>query len=343
MKKLLVFGIALVAINLSLKAQIEMNSSGNVGIGNTPNSSYKLYVNGQSYFSSFVGIGASPSSPYFLKVGGGFLFYNNGYPAIEAKGIDYEKYILPTSDNTCYLGMEGKRFAEIWTYHLNTHSDARDKENIREIKGALDAILKLRGVTYDLKYETIFPDSLDIKIKDEKYKENKIKKSQNQVGFLAQEVEKVLPNVVSHDDSTDEYGIYYLRIIPIVVEALKEQQAIIENLKDEVATLSNNESKKSGKLGPQDNEPEIQNQLFQNAPNPFTESTVIKYKIAETTQSAMLNIYNMNGTQLKSITIHQTGSGSITLNGNELGAGMYMYTLIADGNIVDTKQMVLTE
>ena len=64
---------------------------------------------------------------------------------------------------------------------------------------------------------------------------------------------------------------------------------------------------------------------------------------AAAVQNAMLNIYNMNGTQLKSIDIQQTGSGSITINGSEFGAGMYMYALIVDGNIIDTKNMVLTE
>jgi len=51
----------------------------------------------------------------------------------------------------------------------------------------------------------------------------------------------------------------------------------------------------------------------------------------------------MNGTQLKSIPLNQKGNGSITINGSELKAGMYMYTLITDRQVVDTKRMILTD
>lgn len=51
----------------------------------------------------------------------------------------------------------------------------------------------------------------------------------------------------------------------------------------------------------------------------------------------------MSGTQLKCVKIHQTGYGNITIDGNELNAGMYMYAMIADGKAIDTKQMILTE
>ena len=48
----------------------------------------------------------------------------------------------------------------------------------------------------------------------------------------------------------------------------------------------------------------------------------------------MLNIYNMLGNQLKSINLNQNGTGAITINGNEFGAGMYMYALIVDGKLL---------
>ncbi len=51
----------------------------------------------------------------------------------------------------------------------------------------------------------------------------------------------------------------------------------------------------------------------------------------------------MTGTLLKTITINQRGVGNITINANELVAGMYLYSLVCDGKTVDTKQMLLTE
>jgi len=83
--------------------------------------------------------------------------------------------------------------------------------------------------------------------------------------------------------------------------------------------------------------------LYQNSPNPFSVSTKIEYYLPADVQKATIYIYDMNGTQLKSIPLNQKGNGSITINGNELKAGMYMYSLIADGQVVDTKRMILTD
>ena len=51
----------------------------------------------------------------------------------------------------------------------------------------------------------------------------------------------------------------------------------------------------------------------------------------------------MQGTEIKSYTIIAKGSGNITIQGHELPAGMYMYTLLVNNNIVDTKKMILTK
>ncbi len=83
--------------------------------------------------------------------------------------------------------------------------------------------------------------------------------------------------------------------------------------------------------------------LFQNAPNPFSTQTTIRYEIPEIIQSAQLHICNMTGTLLKTISVNQRGSGNVLVNANEFVAGMYLYSLVCDGRIVDTKQMMLTE
>ena len=46
---------------------------------------------------------------------------------------------------------------------------------------------------------------------------------------------------------------------------------------------------------------------------------------------------------LKSIELHQRGEGSILIDGGELDPGMYIYAMIADGKVIDTKQMILTD
>ena len=65
--------------------------------------------------------------------------------------------------------------------------------------------------------------------------------------------------------------------------------------------------------------------------------------IPEEVTSATLYVYDMQGAQKKSITINERGNTSVTISGGEFIAGMYMYTLLADGKEVDTKRMILTE
>ena len=83
--------------------------------------------------------------------------------------------------------------------------------------------------------------------------------------------------------------------------------------------------------------------LFQNSPNPFNQATEIKYYLTENVYSASLYLYDMQGLQIRSYNIEKKGEGIISIDGNELEAGIYMYSLIADGKEVDTKKMILTQ
>ncbi len=83
--------------------------------------------------------------------------------------------------------------------------------------------------------------------------------------------------------------------------------------------------------------------LYQNNPNPFSQQTQIKCFIPSNAMVSNIYIYDMQGTQIKEVQINGTGNEAITIQGSELKAGMYMYSLIIDGKVIDTKKMVLTD
>ena len=92
-------------------------------------------------------------------------------------------------------------------------SDIRLKENIKPIESALDKVSKLQGVTFNWKNKS--ENILDIK---------------EDIGFIAQDVKKVLPELVRENDN----GMLSMRhqgITPILLEAIKELKAEIEELK----------------------------------------------------------------------------------------------------------------
>ncbi|NJK97706.1 MAG: T9SS type A sorting domain-containing protein [Bacteroidales bacterium] len=119
-----------------------------------------------------------------------------------------------------------------------------------------------------------------------------------------------------------------------MVEAIKEQQKMIDELKFKMET-GNFKSTSNFNYNEE-------NQLFQNSPNPFSENTKIEYFLSENVTSASICIYNLNGEQLKSLSLYSRGKSNVEITKNELRPGIYIYSLIADGNVIDTKRMTLT-
>jgi hypothetical protein len=85
------------------------------------------------------------------------------------------------------------------------------------------------------------------------------------------------------------------------------------------------------------------NIISQNFPNPFDEITQIDYRLSANITSAFIKVCNLKGKQLKSIKLEQTGNGSISIARGALKPGIYLYTLVANGQMVDTKKMMITE
>lgn len=162
-------------------------------------------------------------------------------------------------------------------------------------------------------------------------------------GLVASELKEVLPELV-YEGQNGELCINYIEMIPLLVQSIKE-------LKAEIATLQGGNNGgvivMSRAIGDATSVEEATAltipMLKQNNPNPFTENTVIEYTLPETVQTANIYIYDMNGSQIEQIALTERGEASITVNGGQLSAGMYLYSLIADGKVIDTKRMILTK
>ncbi len=124
------------------------------------------------------------------------------------------------------------------------------------------------------------------------------------------------------------------------IEKEIEEKSKIEKLEKEMAEL-----KQLVSLTPQNNAIPSENRakLYQNTPNPFNQQTEIQYFLSDEVGNAAILVFDMNGKQLKSYGITQKGKGKIVIYGNDFRAGMYLYSLVADSKIIDTKRMILTE
>ena len=108
-------------------------------------------------------------------------------------------------------------FAEGPGTHYGSPSSIRWRKNTREIDRALEKVLNLRGVYFDW---------------------DEARGGKHGMGFIAEEVGKQFPEIVAYErDGVYARGLDYGAITPVLVQAIREQQAQIEALKAEIEAL----------------------------------------------------------------------------------------------------------
>lgn len=217
---------------------------------------------------------------------------------------------------------------------VNTTSDIRFKTNIADVD--YSAIVKLQNIhpiQFLWKQQDVTRDENNSNESALASLSSDIDTKRLHYGFIAQELQKFYPELVLEDE--DGYlSINYIEIIPLLVQAIQELSTEVDNLK---GSSPNRVMSREHEI---DNCKAI---LYQNNPNPFTTDTQIGYNLPESTSSASLYVYNMNGAQIADYPITTFGEGSVIITARDLDAGMYLYSLIADGQVVDTKRMILTK
>lgn len=91
-------------------------------------------------------------------------------------------------------------------------SDARYKRDVKSIDDALEIVKKMRGVYFRWREGAVPSDEFS---------------TRRQIGFIGQEVEKALPEIVATGPDGDK-AVAYQNVTPVLVEAVKEQQAVID-------------------------------------------------------------------------------------------------------------------
>ena len=226
-----------------------------------------------------------------------------------------------------------------------TASDRQLKSNVEDYTLGLDAIKKMHPKSY------VYNGTGGIGTKE------------MQVGLIAQDLEKIAPELITdyvfsdpRYDIREEYlAIKSDAIKYILVNAVKELATENDNLKEEnyelrlrldrIEALLIGDEKPSSSTNQLNAEfTDIDNaQLAQNIPNPFHENTVIKYFLPEGITGAQMNIFDQQGKLLKAIPILETGQGQLNLKANALHAGNYTYQLVTDQGTIGSKPMILVK
>lgn len=216
-------------------------------------------------------------------------------------------------------------------------SDYRLKENIHNLqKSSLEGINKMNVVEFNYKQREAGVDENGNKIF--LYEKDSPVLTHKHYGLIAQEVQNLFPNLVY--EGTDGYlSVIYTEIVPLLIHAVQELSAKLDLLEAQKSIPHREE----GVTELSSKDVILETELFQNDPNPFKEKTIIACTVAESIRSAVLYVYDMQGKQIAEYPVDGRGKTSVTIEGGSLDAGIYLYSLVADGKVVDTKRMILTK
>lgn len=250
-------------------------------------------------------------------------------------------------------------------------SDEKLKKNIKDFGNAMDIINSLKPKNYEYKNDGSYAKmnlpkgthygliAQDI----EKILPNLVKteafetKDAGSKKIISADG-KVTKLVKEENESIGFKAVNYTELIPVMIKAMQEQSKIIEgqqtammaqNEKIETLTLLVNRLTGSHAISTiGENATNTTGiipgnaALEQNAPNPFSSNTTIRYKVPAT-GNATIMIANTAGNVVKTFSLTAKDNGSVTLHANELSAGTYYYSLIIDGKKADSKKMILVK
>ena len=411
-----------------VKAQLKVTSAGKVGIGNSaptgllellntthtnPNTTYSSlyagtfttlfrnafdsYIFANSYYNSsnnhIYSSNGGAASIWFNQSGAGNIDFYSAPSGTAGNTVTYTKRVtingtygyvgIGTASPSAKLEVNGtSEFNDYITVtgdingtgSFNYISDQIFKTEIDSIQNALSIIQQLKPRTYY--FDTLNFNEFNFS-------------SKKRYGFIAQDMEQVLPELVNsvkkyadydtlgnivHPETTYK-AVNYIEIIGILTKGIQEQQQKIDSLSSDLqlekantntqdsinAALQNQltqlletinscctigEIRSSPSSGTYVNQTDIKLTnaqsvvLEQNVPNPFADQTSINYYLPDNTQKAQLLFYNAQGRLIQSTDLSQKGKGVVNVFASDLSNGIYTYTLVVDGKIIETKKMV---
>jgi hypothetical protein len=223
-----------------------------------------------------------------------------------------------------------------YSYNLSTLEENREQDESK-FSATLDN--GISGSSSDseeiMDAATIAKINRDKQIQAEIDRREAAEASRKRIGFLAQDIQKVLPELVQ----TDENGmmsIDYIGFIPLIVESIKEMQQTIQQQNEVIDNLQALLS------------PEVQSQLRSNTTSTSNisaldgaklynrEGASVSYTLPATFVSASLQIFDVTGKPVKVIKLDNGSSNVVEVSRSELGYGTFIYTLFVDGKKADT-------
>lgn len=261
----------------------------------------------------------------------GFYWTCKGTNFLEVNVSPANPRIAGTGDQIVFYNSVTNRYNNIKVANVYQQSDARSKTEIKALPNGLSTILGLRPVSYKwadnnlsmvrMQSNSENADSVTVAFGPES-------DTQIQFGFLAQDVEQVLPEVVATDETGNKM-INYTAIIPLMVQAIQELQQTIEDQASTIEQLSmyipvNRTLAHSS------------NKILSCSPNPTSGFVTIETEVINGSESEIV-ITSLSGNREKTFKV---SSSVLSCDVSSLPTGIHIVSLYVEGQLHDTCRLI---
>ncbi|MBR6196019.1 MAG: tail fiber domain-containing protein [Bacteroidaceae bacterium] len=266
--------------------------------------------------------------PITLKAGGTYWTLGNKFFQLDLRS---DKVCLAGTGDKIYFvhTLEDKHkiiYDKIHVADCKITSDSRAKKNVKSLGGGLNNLLRLRPVKFNWKKD----EDPDV-IVDGKNFAIGPKDDNDQYGFLAQEVEDIMPDIV-HTSEEGEKGVNYIALIPMLVESIQELNAKVAEQSRRIEQMSSH----------------LPSSLVKKLKNSKIisckingENIYIEYNVASNVKNAYVIIKSLHGQNEKTILLTQS-SNTYSESVSELKSGIHVVILVVDGIHCDSKLITVS-
>ena len=222
--------------------------------------------------------------------------------------------------------------------------NAKNTQTLRPINSALDGIASANPFMYIVRTQVpgigtgVVPDSATLTGTVAPTSDPVVSFGKSYYALDVNAVKQSFPALIIKDAQGNEY-VNYTQLVPILVQAIKELKTELDDLKEAVASSGTRKVNAATNIATNTLD-EGWGSISQNTPNPFTGQSTVRVSVPDDASDAYVDILTLNGASLKRIPV-SNGLSEVSLSSFEFAPGTYLYTLVVNGKVSETRRMIV--
>lgn len=222
--------------------------------------------------------------------------------------------------------------------------NAKSTQTLRPINSALDGIASANPFMYIVRTQVpgigtgVVPDSATLTGTVAPTSDPVVSFGKSYYALDVNAVKQSFPALIIKDAQGNEY-VNYTQLVPILVQAIKELKTELDDLKEAVASSGTRKVNAATNIATNTLD-EGWGSISQNTPNPFTGQSTVRVSVPDDASDAYIDILTLNGASVKRIPV-SNGLSEVSLSSFEFAPGTYLYTLVVNGKVSETRRMIV--